>query len=614
VETDRAKKDEVQKAVIINYLEEIAECLAGNFYWKDRDGYYLGCNKSAFNMPGANGQKDVIGKTDYDLWPERAHELRQNDIAVMESGKLLSFEEVIQIGDQIRSYAVVKVPLKNSEGKIVGIIGNSLDITDRKETESLRFQMQEQEKIKIISEQVAHDIRSPLATLSMIVSSLKDIPEKKRIALQSTITSIYDIADNLLNRYRSKKSIEEKVAKDQYVCVPFALVEVINRMKYLHNRLNIKINYFCDADSQFIFLKGDLSVLSRMISNLLNNSIEAFEGKAGIVDTTIRVEGKNCEIIIRDNGKGMPPEHVRKIRNNVAFSSGKKFGHGIGFEQIKDAVNAFGGRLLIESEEKVGTKITVVLPMSEKPSWITDRITIGEGVVLVIVDDDPSMQYAWKFCLEKCSQDLSIKFFEDGGKAISFIESLKNPEGVFLLCDYELRGQELNGIQVVKRLNMDDRSIIITSNCNNRDIQMFAEQSNVPLLPKTFMSEIEIIVEEKPIVVDFVIIDDDVTLSETLAEFFIDEKFSVEIYNSPHVFKSKLSRYPLDTIILMDNDFCDEHLNGLELAKYLHERGYSRLYMISGRDFCEENVPPYLKILTKGNMNDLAALVENYSR
>ncbi|MDR1982725.1 MAG: hypothetical protein LBQ08_02930 [Holosporaceae bacterium] len=90
-------------------MEKIPEYLVGNFYWKDRDGYYLGCNKSTLSMSGIEEEKDEIGKTDYNLWPYRADELRKNDIAIMTLGKLFSFEETIQIGNKTRYYAVVKV-------------------------------------------------------------------------------------------------------------------------------------------------------------------------------------------------------------------------------------------------------------------------------------------------------------------------------------------------------------------------------------------------------------------------------------------------------------------------------------------------------------------------
>ncbi|MDR1236595.1 MAG: PAS domain-containing sensor histidine kinase [Holosporaceae bacterium] len=599
---------EVQNAVIINYLEEIAECLVGNFYWKDKNGRYLGCNKSTLNMPGTDGAKGVIGRTDYDLWPDRADELRQNDIAVMESGKLLSFEETIQIGNRTKHYAVVKVPLRDSDGNIVGIIGNSLDITDRKEAESLRFQMREQERIKAISEQVAHDIRSPLLTLSMIVDSFKDVPESKRAALQSTIANICDIADNLLNRYRPKAST--KITRDPYICVPSVLSEEINHKKCQYNRLNVKFNYFYDSDNKLVFIKGDSSVLARMISNLLNNAVEAFSGNSGIIDITVKIEDPYVKIIIKDNGRGIPPERLEKIRKNIPFAGGKKSGYGIGLEQVRGAVDAFSGRLLIESEEKIGTKVSVILPMAENPQWIADRIVLSKGTVVVILDDDPSVQHMWKIHFEKYPDSLSLYFFKNADDAIKFIESAENPDRIFFLCSFESGGSK-NGIDVIKHLGICDRSVMITDYCNNKDVQNFSEQFNVPLLPKFFISSVAIVVKEESAPADVVIVDDDFDFSETLADFLRSGGISADVYNCPCTFKTKLFKYCMDTKILMDNDFSNCDMTGVELAEQLHRLGYSKLYILSGKNFDPKEISPYLKVLMKGNAGDILSMLSS---
>ena len=70
----------------------------------------------------------VIGKTDEELWPHCAKALRENDLKVMEAGKTIIFEESVH-GSTNRS---VKMPLRDENGLIIGIIGNSVDISDLK--------------------------------------------------------------------------------------------------------------------------------------------------------------------------------------------------------------------------------------------------------------------------------------------------------------------------------------------------------------------------------------------------------------------------------------------------------------------------------------------------
>jgi hypothetical protein len=58
----------------------------------------------------------------------------------------------------------------------------------------------------------------------------------------------------------------------------------------------------------------------------------------------------------------------------------------------------------------------------------------------------------------------------------------------------------------------------------------------------------------------------------------------------------------------MDNDL-QNRINGIELAKQLHEAGYTNLYLLSGKDFEKGKVPSYLRVLSKGDMDVFDKLV-----
>lgn len=108
------------------HLEEIASCMPGNFYWKDFQGRYLGCNKAVLNILNFQSVSDIVGKTDYDLWPEQAETLRKHDKIVMETGNPVDFEEEVTMLDGKRMYfAVIKMPLRDQDGKVIGVLGTS---------------------------------------------------------------------------------------------------------------------------------------------------------------------------------------------------------------------------------------------------------------------------------------------------------------------------------------------------------------------------------------------------------------------------------------------------------------------------------------------------------
>jgi len=106
-------------------------------YFKDRQLNYMTANKSLANMLNINVE-DFAGKTDYDLFPkEGAVFYRQCDSQVMESGEAIyNLEEsVIKPDGQKMVVLTTKVPYRNAEGVVIGIVGTTLDITDRKRAE-----------------------------------------------------------------------------------------------------------------------------------------------------------------------------------------------------------------------------------------------------------------------------------------------------------------------------------------------------------------------------------------------------------------------------------------------------------------------------------------------
>lgn len=110
----------------VNSVGSAVSCL----YWKDRKGRYLGCNEQMRKLTPLSSLDEVLNKTDHDLWPGQASQIVQNDAYVIKTGKTLYTEEVLRAADGRRLlFTSHKMPLRNAKGEIVGVIGNSVDIT-----------------------------------------------------------------------------------------------------------------------------------------------------------------------------------------------------------------------------------------------------------------------------------------------------------------------------------------------------------------------------------------------------------------------------------------------------------------------------------------------------
>lgn len=116
-------------------LKNLIDNLPGDIYWKDTEGIWSGVNKrgaqSLLQIGFIRDRSDVIGKSDYQLFSkETADEYRKNDLEVMSLKTEMTREEINQLpnGEKIIQLSS-KRPLWDKEGNVVGVVGNTIDIS-----------------------------------------------------------------------------------------------------------------------------------------------------------------------------------------------------------------------------------------------------------------------------------------------------------------------------------------------------------------------------------------------------------------------------------------------------------------------------------------------------
>jgi rsbT co-antagonist protein RsbR len=121
-------------------LQLVIDNLPQAVFWKDCDLIYQGCNQTFATFAGVGTPAQIVGKSDYDLpWkPEEATAYRQYDQQVMERGEPeYHIIETQQHADGKQSWADTnKIPLRDADGAVIGILGTYEDITERKQQEA----------------------------------------------------------------------------------------------------------------------------------------------------------------------------------------------------------------------------------------------------------------------------------------------------------------------------------------------------------------------------------------------------------------------------------------------------------------------------------------------
>ena len=135
--TERKQAEETLRASH-QIIERIINAIPVRVFWKDRDLVYLGCNAIFAHDAGFADSKDIIGKDDYQMgWRDQAELYRGDDRQVIESGRSKLLIEEPQTTPEGNTIVLLtsKIPLRSSEGEIIGVLGTYMDITERKRAE-----------------------------------------------------------------------------------------------------------------------------------------------------------------------------------------------------------------------------------------------------------------------------------------------------------------------------------------------------------------------------------------------------------------------------------------------------------------------------------------------
>lgn len=205
---------------------------------------------------------------------------------------------------------------------------------------------------------LVHDLRSPLAALKMVYEASKHLlPEQNSKAAQNATYRLEGIINRLLNSDGSIFVDAEKIN------LHTSITRILSEKDMEYHNSNVDIYYSYTSDAEKANVCGYIDDFERMLSNLINNAVEACiessKNKDAIVMINLLTLGSKIFLTLGDNGKGMTLEVLQKLRNGVAVTSGKENGHGIGFVQIKDTIRKLNGDLDIESRLGDGTTMTI---------------------------------------------------------------------------------------------------------------------------------------------------------------------------------------------------------------------------------------------------------------
>ena len=437
------------------------------------------------------------------------------------------------------------------------------------------------ESLFLVSAQVAHDIRSPLAALDSSLNDISQLPEEKRIIIRNAINRIRDIANNLLEKYRynskEKFDFDNNQTKNLKTCLISTLIDQIITEKRLQYKTKPKINidFELTNNSYGLFSNIEPVEFKRIISNLVNNSVEAISDGKGNIKIILLSENEYVILKVKDDGRGIPPEILSRL-GEKGLTFNKKGGSGLGLYHSKTTLEKWGGKLEIKSQINKGTEVTIKIPKAEIPLWFCEKININSKTKIIVVDDDETIHNIWEDRFKKYNIEIIHLCNPDD------LKHYRETEKELYLIDYEFKGYNENGLDLIEELNISDKSILVTSHFEEEGIIGRCRKLDIKIIPKTLSGFVPVIFTEgENKVKEVVLIDDDDLVLMNWQISARKKGIKLIKYKNSKDFYKDIDKIDKETPIYIDSEL-EEGIKGEEIAKDLKEKGFKNIILETG--------------------------------
>ena len=479
IEHRNAEQEKVrQSGLITSLLDSIPDIV----FYKDTEGIYLGCNP-AFTVFVGKSKQDIVGKTDYDLFShDVADFFRHHDTEMMKLKLPHQNEEWVTYPDgRIVLLDTLKTPYYDSNGILIGMLGVSRNITDRKLAENkIRETSKELQKINAEKDKffsiIAHDLRSPFngflgLTHLMAEESQGLTPDEIRdisMSLKNSAANMFRLLENLL-----------EWSKMQQGLIPFnpaiahLLPIVQGSMSVATESAKIKgIEIIYDIPED-LTIYADINMLLTVLRNLASNAIK-FTPRGGKINISAKASGESIEISIQDTGIGMGQGMLNLLfrldtKTNRAGTGGEP-SSGLGLILCKDFIEKHNGKIRAKSEEGKGSTFIFTLPHPEIQDGKTDTkpVTVSGSAIIqsrnlkiLIAEDDVVSANFLALAVRKLSNEV-IKV-RTGKEAVDACRN--NPDIDLILMDIALPG--INGQEATRQIRQFNQAVVIIAQTAN---------------------------------------------------------------------------------------------------------------------------------------------------
>jgi len=493
-------------------LSTLLTTIPAYVYFKDTQLNYMMVNQPFAELAGLTAE-EIQNKTIQDVFPGYNNpQYYAMEQSVISTGKAVyDIEEEIQHIDRKRWVNSNIAPIRNSSGQIIGLIGISWDITERKLHEEELRQSKELAEAGTIAKNefiasISHEFRTPMNGILGLSEILRNSPlAPEQMDLLKGIISSAENLLVLLNDVLDFSAIEAGKMEMDYQ--PFMLDRVLEDislvMKMKASEKSLVFDVAVDKDVSNLLI-GDSQRLRQIIINLTNNAVKFTDkGKIGLFVTSEEITDARTVLKFRvvDSGIGIPQESIDslfRVFSRVRQDKSKLVaGTGLGLSICKKLTDLMGGDIGVESTPGTGSTFWFTLPftLSKFQKKHHDKTPEQESAgfakkVVLVAEDNVINQRIVSFQLKKMGFEVDI--VDDGQQAFD-----KYHTRIYDLIILDIQMPQMDGYQVAKAIRAEEKGtgrhsviIALTANAMKGDRELYLDAGMDGYVSKPFTYEI----------------------------------------------------------------------------------------------------------------------------
>ena len=221
-------------------------------------------------------------------------------------------------------------------------------------------EMERENAWKEMAKQVAHEIKNPLTPMKLAVQQLIISYKDKT----KNFDSIFEkVSSTILNQIENLSLIASEFSR--FAKMPSIKLETMNLLDTINETTNLfveeKVEINVNKNIESAIVEGDKTQFRRLFINLVRNAIQA---SASVIDITLNANGNIYEVLVKDNGKGIPEESKEKIFD--ANFTTKTKGMGLGLKLAKRFLEGINGKIILLESSGKGTAFQLQIPKSSQ--------------------------------------------------------------------------------------------------------------------------------------------------------------------------------------------------------------------------------------------------------